>query len=376
MSSKTINVFYRGPLERSRLGFLLELFFSLGLPVKLYWLLPHSKYYNPNHRVLEPFMEAYPEISYEVISAKFYELLSTRLKVSSILQSSPESVTVCVGFTAPFFLPIEVAGPQIWCINGIPEESLLHRNTILKRWEVKLKWGILRRLFTPDLVITVSTQMNGYVSEKLKSVKTVAIPLCVDLERFAMRPKAERKFFTYSGSGAPWQNLPQLSELWGELYKQDSSIRFRVISRDPRAKILGQYLPEHAIEFVGTSNLDELANLMSEAEVCFLIRKDSLVNRVSFPTKLSEYLASGAWAVVSKLDWDASTYIERFQVGILVDPSLPVQKLASAILEQREQFAKDQNLEERLQLVVAGLGKSHWLKVGGEYLRVSGYFSS
>jgi len=239
-----------------------------------------------------------------------------------------------------------------------------------------LKWGIIRRLYTPDLVITVSTRMNRYVSEKFKSVKTVAIPLCVDLERFTMKSKSERKYFTYSGSGAPWQNLSQLSELWGELYRQDSSIRFRVISRDPRSKILGQYLPEYALEFVGTSDLDELAVLMSEAEVGFLLREDTLVNRVSFPTKLSEYLASGAWAVVSKLDWDASTYIEGFQVGILVDPSLPVQKLASAILEQREQFAKDQNLEERLQLVVAGLGKSHWLKVGGEYLRVSGYFSS
>lgn len=321
-------------------------------------------------------MVAYPEVTFEVISAQFTELFSTRRKVSSLLRSSPNSVTVAVGFTAPFFLSNEVVGQQIWCINGIPEESLLHRNTLLKRWEVMLKWGIMRRLYTPDLVITVSTRMNRYVSEKFKSVKTVAIPLCVDLERFTMKSKSERKYFTYSGSGAPWQNLTQLSELWGELYRQDSSIRFRVISRDPRAKILSQYLPEYALEFVGTSDLDELAVLMSEAEVGFLLREDTLVNRVSFPTKLSEYLASGAWAVVSKLDWDASTYIEGFQVGILVDPSLPVQKLASAILEQREQFENDQNLEERLQLVVAGLGKSHWLKVGGEYLRVSGYFSS
>ena len=319
-------------------------------------------------------MEAYPEISFEVISARFTEIFATRSKVSLILRSSSESVTVCVGVTAPFFLPIKVTGPQIWCINGIPEESLLHRNTILKRWEVRLKWGILRKLYTPDLAITVSTRMNRYVSEKFKSVKTVAIPLCVDLERFMMRPKAERKFFTYSGSGAPWQNLPQLSELWGELYKKDPSIRFRVISRDKRAKILGKDLPEDVIEFVGTSNLDELAVLMSEAEVGFLVREDSLVNRVSFPTKLSEYLASGAWAVVSKLDWDASTYIERFQVGLLIDPSNSMEKLASAILEQRNQFKKDQNLDSRLQLVVAGLGKYHWLKVGGEYLRVSGYF--
>lgn len=332
--------------------------------MKLYWLLPHSKYYNPEHRVLEPFMEAYPEICYKVISARFSELLSTRSKVTSIIQSSPESVTICVGFTAPFFLPIVVAGPQIWCINGIPEESLLHRNTLPKRWEVKLKWGVMRRLYTPDLVITVSTRMNRYVSEKFKSVKTVAIPLCVDLERFTMKSKAERKYFTYSGSGAPWQNLPQLSELWGELFKQDPTIRFRVISRDKRAKILSKYLPEHVIEYVGTSDLDELAVLMAESEVCFLVRKDSLVNRVSFPTKLSEYLAVGAWVVVSDLNWEASDILRKHKVGLLLDPNASIESVATQILEKRHYFNQVDILDQHLENATHELSKGYWLEWG------------
>ncbi len=368
MSSKQINVFYRGPLERSRLGFLLELFLSLGLPVKLFWLLPHSKYYNEKHRVLEPFMEAYPAISYEVISAKFLEIFSTRSKVAAILEKSKESITVCVGFTAPFFLPTASSSTQIWCVNGIPEESLLHRDILLKRTEVKLKWAILGRLYKPDLAITVSTRMNRYVAEKLKSVKTLAIPLCVDLERFSMRPRSERKYFTYSGSGAPWQNLAQLSELWGALYQQDATIRFRVISRDKRAKILAKCLPDKAIEFVGTSDLDELALLMSEAEVCFLIRKDSLVNRVSFPTKLSEYLAVGAWVVVSDLNWDASDIVRNYGVGLLIDPESSSEKIAKEILEKRNYFLQNSNLDNQLVNAINSLGKVYWIERGKKQL--------
>ncbi|GHB23784.1 glycosyltransferase [Mongoliitalea lutea] len=369
-----ISIFYRGPLERSRLGFLLELFATTGKRVRLIWLLPHPKFQNENNRVLEPFMESYPEIEYQVISAKFTEVFSTRSKVLKLMKQENNGVTVCIGFTAPYFLPGSKSGVHIWCINGIPEESLLHRNTFSKRLEVSLKWKLLGMLYTPNLVITVSDRMSRYVSEKVSCPNFFAIPLCVDLDRFSTKNRIERKYFTYSGSGAPWQNLTQLSEIWVELFKLDSSLKFRVISRDARAKILGKYLPVEAIEFVGTSDLDELASLMDQAEAGFLIRKDSLVNRVSFPTKLSEYLASGAWAVVSDIDWDVSKYIKKNQVGVLVNPQAASSLIAKEILEARRRFKQDEGIDQRLKNTVVELGKKHWLKVGNGILMDSGYF--
>lgn len=369
-----ISIFYRGPLERSRLGFLMELFATTGKRVRLIWLLPHPKFQNENNRVLEPFMESYPEIEYQVISAKFTKIFSTRSKVLELLKQENIGVTVCIGFTAPFFLPGRKSGIHIWCINGIPEESLLHRNTFSKRLEVSLKWKLLGMQYTPNLVITVSEQMSRYVSDKVSCPNFTAMPLCVDLDRFSTKDRFERKYFTYSGSGAPWQNLQQLSEVWGELFKLDSSLKFRVISRDSRAKILGKYLPVEAIEFVGTSDLDELAAFMAQAEAGFLIRKDSLVNRVSFPTKLSEYLASGAWAVVSDIDWDVSKYIKKNQVGILVNPQAPSSLIAKEILEARRRLKEDEGLDQRLKNSVVELGKAHWLKVGNALLMDFGYF--
>lgn len=374
-SEKLIQIFYRGPLERSRLGFLLELFLTTGLKLKLYWLLPHPKFQNENHRVFEPFMEDYPAVEFEIISARFSEVWLIRKKVKKILKNYPEGTTVCIGFTAPFFLPLKKLTTQVWCINGIPEESLLHRNSLLKRMQVGLKWKMIGKLYSPDLVITVSNRMNIYVSQKIPNSKFISIPLCVDLDRFHNKGQESKRYFTYSGSGAPWQNLQQLSEVWGSLFQLDSTIKFRVITRDPRARVLGSQVPNHAIEFVGTSNLDELAGFLKEAEVGFLIRKDSLVNRVSFPTKLSEYLASGAWAVISDIDWDVADMISKYQVGVLVNPTDSSEKIAKEILTKKTTFSQDEDFESRMSLAVAELGKSHWLNLGKKQLIESGYFN-
>lgn len=369
-----INVFYRGPLERSRLGFLLELFSSLNKKVSFYWLLPHPKFQNKDNKVVEPFMEGFPKISYEIIPAGFQQIVSARNKTRKIITAVPNAITVSIGFTAPFFVPRTTESSHIWCVNGIPEEVLLHKNTFLKRKEVEFKWSVLSKIYNPEIVITVSNRMSNYISHKCGLGKMIALPLCVNQDIFGFA--GTKKYYTYAGSGAPWQNLKQLSEVWGSLYKMDSSIRFRVISRDSRANILGSQVPTEAIEFVGTSDLDVLAQYLSEAEVGFLIRKDELINRVSFPTKLSEYLASGSWAVVSDIDWDIADLIKKHSVGILVPPAWSADQIAIRILEARKEFEDKEQLKKRLTSALKELSKVHWLEEGRERLLESDLFSN
>lgn len=363
-----IFIFYRGPLERSRLGFLLELFLSLGSDVKFYWLLPHPKFHNSENQVLEPFMSSYPELEYKIIPAPLSKIYSVRSEIKKIVGPRKEVAVVSIGFTAPYFLPSGINGTHIWCINGIPEESLLHTNSWLKRLEVKWKWKMLAFQYRPDLILTVSKRMNAYVSGFFPGIKSYAIPLCVDLDRFK-RGKNEPKYYTYSGSGAPWQNLGFLSLVWAELHRLDPGIKFRVISRDSRAKVLAAGLPKESIEFVGTSDLDELANFLSEAKVGFLLREDTLVNRVSFPTKLSEYLASGSWVVVSDLDWDISEIVSDFKVGVLVSPDSTPEQIASFILSQAGQFENQVKLNENISKAITPLGKSFWIEKGRAELK-------
>ena len=364
-----IHVFYRGPLERSRLGFLLDLFLSIGREVRFYWLLPHPKFNNSENQVIEPFMSSYPGLKYEVIPAPLSVIFRVKKQLKKIISGDPDEVVVSIGFTAPFFLSLVRLERHIWCINGIPEESLLHKNTWLKRLEVSLKWKLMGKFYRPKLILTVSKRMSAHVSGFFPGVRTYSIPLCVDLERFKKDWGNKKTFYTYCGSGAPWQNLTFLSLVWAELFRLDPTLKFRVISRESRTKILSQGLPVEAIEFVGTSDLDELATYLSETEVGFLIRKDTLVNRVSFPTKLLEYLASGSWVVTSDIDWDVADIISEHKVGLLVNPNSCPRQVASLIIRRRGQFNNRVELYQNISNSLIQLEKDFWIEEGKKELQ-------
>jgi len=78
-----------------------------------------------------------------------------------------------------------------------------------------------------------------------------------------------------------------------------------------------------------------VASYLHEAEVGFLLRKDTIVNRVCFPTKLGEYLASGCWVVSSDIDWDVKEWFQKYKIGLLAKPDSPASEIATAIITYR-----------------------------------------
>jgi hypothetical protein len=84
-----------------------------------------------------------------------------------------------------------------------------------------------------------------------------------------------------------------------------------------------------------------VASYLHDSEAGFLLRKDTIVNRVCFPTKLGEYLASGCWVVSSNIDWDVKDYFNTYRIGLLIDPQWDYLKQAETILQFRNAAQKD-----------------------------------
>jgi hypothetical protein len=148
-------------------------------------------------------------------------------------------------------------------------------------------------------------------------------------------PKPRNGIFVYLGTGAPWQALDRLALLWKAIHRIDKSIRFRVISRDNRTKILGHAIAPTHIEFVGSDDSHVVARYLHESEVGFLIRRNDIVNVVSFPTKLAEYLAAGCWVVTTRLDWDITDLHRQYQIGYEVGENPDWDESAKDILSFR-----------------------------------------
>ena len=266
-----------------------------------------------------------------------------------------------IGLSTPFFVPQGLSSRIVWFINGIPEEKIMHNNSISVHLRAWMSWSLLKFFSKPNLIVTVSTRMGDFVKSKFPNIPYFAAPTCVDHSIFKRDEKRGRKYLTYLGSGAPWQNLNILSGIWQEIHKLEPTVKFRVISRDSRTRILADGIDKNQIEFLGSEDFEEIAEFLSESLIGFLIREDNLVNRVSYPTKLAEYLASGSWVVASDMDWDIADLIKKYEVGLLVNPKSKPSSIALEILQKIKARIDNENFFHNNSLALKELEKGFWI---------------
>jgi glycosyltransferase involved in cell wall biosynthesis len=77
-------------------------------------------------------------------------------------------------------------------------------------------------------------------------------------------------------------------------------------------------LPGHCYSITFRSR-SELARTLLAADCGLLIRDDDIINRVSSPTKLAEYLAAGVPVLAMGAVGDYGPALERERIGVLVE---------------------------------------------------------
>jgi len=329
MSQKSRAVFlYRGQLDNewSRISFLLDCTVSAFDHVDIIHLSPGR---GAGETEWRSFQVRYPQIeSVQIVQAGLARLRSVR---ATLREGIPESaVRVVVGFSAGAFMPSDRC--EVWFINGIPEERLLSQSGLRARITVAGAWALARRVRAGRHVV-VSEPMARLVRSRLRVHNLSVVPNTVDPDVFHVDPSAARTHLTYQGGGSPWQGLERLNMVWQELHLLDPSLRFRAITRDERAKVLLQGLPAHVVDVVSSTDPAQVADWLSAARLGFLYRAPNLVNRVSWPMKLGEYLAAGVPTVVSRCGWDIERVVADHGAGIVVDWDDSPAATARAIVE-------------------------------------------
>ena len=327
-------VLYRGRFQGRRLSFLLEAIGRAHDHLDFVWL-------HPQYRTdiwIPWFDEFVQERSWirhhRIVDGSLPGIVSTLRQLRSRYgrHSSP---VYAVGFTSLWYGRALWPKPVVWCIQGIPEEKLAHRDTPSERLAVTAAWRTAQAGPAPKAIVTVSERMGQFVKERFPGTTCIAAPTCVDLSTFKPPAPRERRFMTYLGSGAPWQNLGQLSQIWSALYQADPGLRFKIVSRDPRAAVLKSGLPGHAVEMHAAHGPGEVAQHLWDTELGFLIRTPDVVNEVSFPTKFGEYVAAGVPIVATDVGWDFSQIVKSTGCGLLVNWNTAPASIAQEILEFR-----------------------------------------
>ena len=189
-----------------------------------------------------------------------------------------------------------------------------------------------RVLDDADWVIFVSKAMEVYYWEKYGldinriSVIPSAINKTIDLQQSERQWYREalgvegKIVFSYVGSDAPYQLVPQMCELFAEIQRNWPDAFFLVLSH--RKKSFEDQLEKLGIDsnyLIKSVSHDEVFDYLQASDIGFLLRDHSFVNKVSSPTKFAEYCVCGVPVISTKTIGDISLHIIDENIGFLVD---------------------------------------------------------
>ena len=322
-------VLYRGPLGRSRLGFLLDAVTRAYGDTTFIWACPKP--------VVAELIEHFQAFIERVPGVSDWEILkgTTRGQFSGLARiryhTKGDIPVIAAGYTTLHLLSAARRRATVYCPNGIPEERLLQNPSIQSRLGTAGNWALLRALPEPELTVTVSTRMSDLFRRRTGWSAFEAVPLCVD--RSIFRPGTNGHRLVYLGTGAAWQGIAQLAEMWQELSRSNPSAEFRVISRDERTQVLVEAVGADRCDTVAADQPEGVARALQACRIGFVLRANHVVNRVAYPTKVGEYLATGTPVVTSDIDWDVGDLVRDLRCGTLLPPDAGLSVTARAVEE-------------------------------------------
>lgn len=194
----------------------------------------------------------------------------------------------------------------------------------------------LKQVHMADKVIVVSNKLKQYLKDKddtIKEQKIEVVSCSADDEVFyydnslrnSIRKKLniqDKKVFIYCGSlDKPWQIPDFIFKVYSILSNKYNNAFF--ICLTPHSNIVESYIEKYNIDpksvWVKYVNNSEINQYLCAADMGFLFRKNSPINKVAAPTKFSEYVLAGLPVIISNQIGDFSEYVEAEKNGIVIN---------------------------------------------------------
>lgn len=190
-------------------------------------------------------------------------------------------------------------------------ESEYHVPTKLRDIHESLKADLIDAIKNADGVVTVSNNLATLITEGYDAFKLInVVPCCVSRltledKRSELRAKLgvtdDEMLLVYSGGYAKYQHLEDLIIPFMKLLcDMNEKIKILILSHQVQTikSIVERIYPaDNRFNYISASQTD-VGDYLSACDLGFLLRKQTLVNRVAQPVKVGEYLAAGVPVVV------------------------------------------------------------------------------
>lgn len=243
-----------------------------------------------------------------------------------------ERIDIVIGHTlSSWFLLCAVrlfTGAKIMLeMHGFPEEEakLYGSISVPRYWMERIVFAIT--YLTVDLITACSETAAMRLRHYNRNTRTVYGG--VDIAAFNRDVVPESRSvgkirIGYVGNGRIWQGVPFLLETYERYFADDVSLELALLLSEQK----GLSIPPGVVVHPPVPH--ELApSFLASCDILVIPRPQNEVNRLSFPSKLIEYMAMGKPVVASKTS-DAHKVITDGQDGLLYEPG-DMKGLADAI---------------------------------------------
>lgn len=223
----------------------------------------------------------------------------------------------------------------IFDMRGVyPEEGEFlfpnwHKGSLnFKTWKLVEKWMLL----SADHIVVVSDHFKQHVlseypthadaiKEKVSTIVCGVAPESIVNNEIPKTSPHEPIRLVYSGTLDGWTSPKLLAKTYRQILEHNKQHNFvlNIYTTSNQELIRSAFINEDIDSskyFVQRLNADEVASKLRENDIGILVREKSIVNEVSFPVKLGEYLAAGLPVVINSALAGAGEFVVENKIGV------------------------------------------------------------
>ena len=210
--------------------------------------------------------------------------------------------------------------------GAVPEETNMAGDVDRSKLLVDLEKLAVEK---SQFIISVSQALLNHVQAKAKIARALVLPISMGTIMGDSSRLRTPNSVVYAGGFQPWQQM----DLMLKFVHDHPEMTFSFFTPDP-ARVSHEYESAFDQPFIGLADSvspKELAAKLSQFEFGLIFREDSIVNQVSSPTKMAEYLSHGVIPIV-----DSTAIGDYPSIGfqyVRLDGDLPVPAEVSQMRE-------------------------------------------
>ncbi len=211
--------------------------------------------------------------------------------------------------------------------GAYPEEILMRFNSRFLYFITNCLEIIYYR--TGDLVIFVSNNFKNHIHSKYigMNIRSVVIPtfyvenpIGLDVDNSVNeRNHNDCLNLVYVGSMDVWQKFGSVIDYCNILANMSIRFHLYVITKDIEEASKYMSTAKFSIYRLKSMKPTEISTFLNEMDIAFVFRDFSIVNEVSSPVKIQEYLYSGLFVILSDKIGDLSEFIKTKNLGYLLN---------------------------------------------------------